>query len=101
MAGKKQKRRLKTVIGVTGALSLGTLGSLLANMIWNVKNTIIEKVINFLNMDIPLWILIVTVLGVIFFAALIKSKRVVELHGNVIVGGKPVAPAQKPQTVKH
>jgi glucan phosphoethanolaminetransferase (alkaline phosphatase superfamily) len=97
---KKRKSRIKTVIGISGALLLGTLGSLLANMIWNVKNTIIEKVINFLNMDIPLWILIVTVLGVVFIAAIIKSKRVVELHGNVIVSGKPAAAGQKPQ-VKH
>jgi hypothetical protein len=81
----RRPRLLKTIIGLGGAILLGTLGSLLANIIWNMSfteifETVKKAILDLLFSYVPVWVMLTVVAVVMLIAFIIvKSRRPVNL----------------------
>jgi uncharacterized membrane protein YeaQ/YmgE (transglycosylase-associated protein family) len=103
-------RATKTIIGVLGTIVLGTIGSLLANVLWGAKN-VFSEIHKVLTYSVPVWALLLIVISIATIIFLFKSKKFLMWHANLVLKKKrrtvqvqrPVqrpAPVQK-QAVNH
>jgi uncharacterized membrane protein YeaQ/YmgE (transglycosylase-associated protein family) len=86
-------RGTKTVIGVFGTIILGTIGSLLANILWgaNVKfgfKNIMAEIHTILIYRVPVWVLLIIFTTILLLVIIFKSKSFLMWHANLVLKKK-------------
>jgi uncharacterized membrane protein len=97
-------RATKTIIGILGTIVLGTIGSLLANILWgaNVKygfKNIMGEFYKFLTFSVPVWVLLLIIISIVTIIFLFKSKKFLVWHANLVLKRKRRTIQKQPRPV--